>query len=252
MFTLLSGETGSFFLNHEGKWIVKSKNSAGFKISVEVGIDKELVNVASQEAPGASINLKRIIYKITITDMKGFKYTFGNTMDAIEFTRGSRGNYNHINNEDITANAWYLTKVESPTNKVVNFDYVRKEYQYIQSANYPTTSQYFSNCGSCSGTQSTTTTFSGQILSPVYLNGITADNFTVNFGIGLTNELPFSYNPGTFSNPNGQWNYTDLEIADATQPSVNDYSKWYQLNTVTIKDASGTLKESYSFVYEAV
>jgi RHS repeat-associated protein len=249
VFTLLSGETGSFFLNHLGNWEVKSKNSSGFKVTVDVATDVQLKNAA--DPLYYKISLKRIIYKITITDMNGFKYTFGNTMDAIEFTRGARGNYFKSNNEDITANAWYLTKVESPTNKVVNFDYVRKEYQYIQSANYPTTSQYTSSCGSCSGTQSTAITYSGQILSPVYLNGITADNFTVNFGIGLTNELPFSYFNSSFNNQNGQWNYTDLEIADIIQPSndINTYSKWYQLNTITIKDASGTLKESYSFVY---
>ena len=248
VFTLLSGETGSFFLNHLGNWEVKSKNSSGFKITVDVGIDKELKNWAD---PLYKITLKRIIYKITITDMNGFKYTFGDNMDAVEFTRGARGNYWKGNNEDITANAWYLTKVESPTNKVVNLDYVRKENQYVQSANYPTTSQYTSSCGSCSGTQSTATTYSGQILSPVYLNGITADNFTVNFGIGLTNELPFAYNNSAWNNANGAWNYSDLEISDVIQPSndINTYSKWYQLNTITIKDASGTLKESYSFVY---
>jgi RHS repeat-associated protein len=245
VFTLLSGETGSFFLNHEGNWVVKSKNSSGFKITVDVATDVILNNAVSN----LPISLKRIIYKITITDMNGFKYTFGNTMDAIEFTRGPRGSYNHANNEDITANAWYLTKVESPTNKIVNLDYVRKEYQYVQSANYPTASQYTSSCGSCSGTQSTAITYSGQILSPVYLNGITADNFSVNFGISITNELPFSYFNSSFNNQNGQWNYSDLEISDIIQPNVNTYSKWYQLNTITIKDASGTLKESYSFVY---
>ena len=247
VFTLLSGETGSFFLNHEGNWVVKSKNSSGFRITVDVATDVQLNNAVAN----LPISLKRIIYKITITDLNGFKYTFGNTMDAIEFTRGPRGNYFKGNNEDITANAWYLTKVESPTNKVVNLDYVRKEYQYVQSANYPTTSQYTSSCGSCSGTQSTAISYSGQILSPVYLNGITADNFTVNFGIGLTNELPFSYFNSSFNNQNGQWNYPDLEIADVIQPSndINTYSKWYQLNTITIKDANGTLKESYSFVY---
>jgi RHS repeat-associated protein len=245
VFTLLSGETGSFFLNHEGNWVVKSKNSSGYKITVDVATDVQLNNAVAN----LPISLKRIIYKITITDMNGFKYTFGNTMNAIEFTRGPRGSYNHANNEDITANAWYLTKVESPTNKVVNLDYVRKEYQYVQSANYPTASQYTSSCGSCSGTQSTAITYSGQILSPVYLNGITADNFSVNFGISITNELPFSYFNSSFNNQNGQWNYSDLEISDIIQPNVNTYSKWYQLNTITIKDASGTLKESYSFVY---
>jgi hypothetical protein len=91
-------------LNHLGNWEVKSKNSSGFKVTVDVAMDVQLNNAVSN----LPIPLKRIIYKITITDMNGFKYTFGNTMDAIEFTRGPRGNYFKGNNEDITANAWYL------------------------------------------------------------------------------------------------------------------------------------------------
>ena len=101
MFILPNGETGSFFLNHEGKWVVKSKSMTGYKVMVEVGIDQELISVINISD---RIAINRIIYKITIIDMKGFKYTFGNTMDAIEFSRGARpANTTFFNNEDVIA-----------------------------------------------------------------------------------------------------------------------------------------------------
>lgn len=255
MFTLPNGETGSFFLNHLGNWVVKSKNSSGFKVTVDVGIDQDLVNGTRR------LTINRIIYKITITDMNGYKYTFGNTMDAIEFSRSARpASTSFFNNEDVIANVWYLTKIESPTNKVVDLEYVRKEYQYVQSVSYPTKSSYDITIpgNGCSGFDIIPKTFSGQIISPVYLNKIKADNFTVNFGISTTTELAFPYvadmTNGGFYNQSGQWNFQDLAIGSNPNVLPSDIisaSKWYQLNTIEIKEPSGTLRESYSFVYSA-
>jgi RHS repeat-associated protein len=259
MFTLPNGESGSFFLNHEGKWVVKSKSMTGYKVTVDVATDQELISVLNI---GDRITLSRIIYKITIIDMKGFKYTFGNTMDAIEFSRGARtSGINYFNNEDVMANTWYLTKIESPTNKIVDLEYIRKENQYVQSVNYPTVSPYNINVSAtnnCSGQSIIPISYSGQIISPVYLSKIKADNFTVNFGISATTELAFPYNidinKGGFTNPSGQWNFQDLRIQNNQNVQVSDIlqaSKWYQLNTIEIKDAAGTLRESYSFIYSA-
>ena len=127
MFILPNGETGSFFLNHEGKWVVKSKSMMGYKVTVEVGIDQELISVINISD---RITINRIIYKITIIDMKGFKYTFGNTMDAIEFSRGARpANTTFFNNEDVIAVVGVFHGAAQANNSMGNFS--RNRYQQM-------------------------------------------------------------------------------------------------------------------------
>ena len=259
-FTLPTGVSGSFFLDHLGNWEVKSKSSANLKINVQTGYPT-ISKISSYNGLPYSINLCRTIYTITITDELGYVYTFGNSSNAIEFSRGAKSAaYVDGNNvtiyPDVIANAWYLTQVTSPTGNVVNFSYVRNENQYVQVVSYPGMASVSFPVTSMAGAigtyanQQTSATYSGQVISPVYLSQISCNNFTVNFNVSQTTELQYNYHNGVFTNSN--FGYQDLEINDMVSPSssdINQLSKWYELNSIIINDNTGNTREKYTFGY---
>lgn len=256
-FNLPNGVSGSFLLNHKGNWIVKSKSNSDLKVNVEVN------NTPFLLAPinFSSVEINRLIFKITIKDHLGYTYIYGNQNNAIEFSRGGHG-MRYTNNEDIVANAWFLTKIISPIGNVVNFEYQRKEYQYGQYVSYPSSSSYsFSNSGSGFLTGYSVGVFGatngsgevslyGQVISPAYLKKISGNSFSIDFNISETNELKYNYLRTTFANP--KFDYADLLIQDYVSPGeadINPISKWYKLDNIVVKDDDNVIKETYQFEY---
>jgi hypothetical protein len=253
-FSLPGGGSGSFFLNHKGKWIVKSKSALDLK--VEVAVNNSPFELVSLEGPNTNnITIARLIYSITITDQDGFRYTFGNSPHAIEFTRGPR-NIERDNNEDLVANAWYLTLIESPRGNTMGFEYQRKANQYVQTVTYPSSlSIGFTNAINAAGfslSEATLPTFGVQVITPTYLKKITASSFTIYFDISETTERKYIYDPNAFAGLN--FKYGDLQIQDIEETfgavlTVNDVSKWYKLNHITVSDPAGVVRARYRFGY---
>jgi hypothetical protein len=257
MFSLPNGISGSFFLNHLGNWVVETNAGDDLKVTVKTNTDNPsypnpivLTNQSLVDGVTYSLNIKRVIYTIEITDSKGFKYTFGNSPNAIEFNRGARSTQ-WTNNEDVVANAWYLTKIESLKGNTVDFNYVRKpsSYQYVQNVNYPNSMLQGAEGGLSSYTSSPLS-YSGHIISPVYLESITSQSFKVDFSISETAEMKYSYKPSSFGGL--KFNYSDLEISDVQSPTsifLNSISKWFKLNTIIVSDRNNIVREKYGFVY---
>lgn len=254
MFTLPNGGAGSFFLNHEGKWKVKSAQGEKYLVSVDVNTQPiRLENVSNS---GRYLDIKRLIYKIIITDASGTRFTFGNDPSSIEFIRGRSSGY-FPNNEEVVANAWNLTRIESAKGSIVEFHYQRKENLYIQSVSYLHTVSYSisnyvnSNYGfSCSGNSVVPRSYGSQILTPTYLKEIRAKNFRVLFEILETVELKYAYDYDSFSS----YGYDDLDYNNGSinPPGYNlDLTppKWYKLNSVTVLDGEDIEKEKYTFNY---
>lgn len=79
--------SGSFYLDHKGKWQVKSESPVYIKVEQELATDFKLK--AHPDAISSDIYIKQIFYKFTLTTPDGVKYVFGGDPDAIEFTRGA-------------------------------------------------------------------------------------------------------------------------------------------------------------------
>jgi len=256
LFNLPNGTSGSFFLNHLGNWIVKTKSESDIKVTVQTNTASasfpqpfHLVSLDESSQP-LTIDIKRLIYVIEITDHTGFKYTFGNNPNSIEFTRGPHSQP-FANNEDVIANAWYLTKVESPAGNVVNFNYTRgvQGHQYHQNVNYPGSVGMSINGGARSYTQSMAT-YSGHIITPVYLQNISASSFQIGFTMAESLELKYPYQQGVYNDP--KFNFIDIQTHDIPTPTsqdINQVSKWYKLTAIAITDPQGITKEKYAFEY---
>jgi YD repeat-containing protein len=267
MFNLPSGVSGSFFKNHLGNWVVKTKGGDDLKVVVQTNTESPsypnpfLLDNPISSTSFKRLMIKRVIYIIEITDQNGFKYTFGNDVKAIEFTRSGGHQAAWENFEDVVANAWYLTKIESRKGSIVNFNYIRSinANQYIQSVIYPSTSavQIFQNGSSFFG--SVLSTFTGHIISPSYLKSISSSSFRVDFNLVETTELKYSYQDIIANNARTKncfgflfFNFPDLEIANNSDPSnelINSISKWYKLTDIVVSDLNGGIKEKHVFEF---
>jgi hypothetical protein len=255
LFTLPNGMSGSFFMNQSGQWVVKSAQGMHYKIAVEMNpAPVEMANIANPLFVNYKIKLKRLIYKLTITDQNGMRYTFGNYPESIEFVRYKRPGYflgTDENNEQVVANAWYLTSIDSPEGFQVTFEYGRKENQLYQNASYSVIlSRTINNCtGSGSpGTCNTGVDYNSQFVNPVYLKSIKSKLFQVDFTISQTNDLKYNYCLNAWKN----YLYHDLGYADSSDP--NDLFTWsppiwYKLDKITLTNKSVPDKQIYSFTY---
>ncbi len=276
VFGLPNGTSGSFFLNHLGQWVIKSKSGMDLKVSVKTNVEAKttsdkniyLYNIDPATLKRSTISptpIKRAIFAITVTDQLGYVYTFGNQDDAVEFTRGGRSQA-LPNNEDIVANAWHLTSIQSPKGNNVNFVFSRGLNQYVQHTIYPSSnyssggfvSNPFAQSGFSSQNSSPRRDFI-QIVTPSYLSKINASSFTVCFNDTTTNELGYSYLPdGAASLMTGfiSVNWPDLGIVgDPASPTGNlandpTITYWYKLTGITISDGNGSTKEKFAFDYK--
>jgi hypothetical protein len=252
-FTLPTGVTGSFYLNHLGSWVVKTTSPTNLVVT-NVATNSVTVD---NTAAGQSLTVYRAIYTITITDGNGFIYTFGNSPTAIEFTRGARTQALPYN-EDVVADAWYLTTIQSPTGNVVNFTYQRENNLYVQGVSYPSAETIsLSNLTGAGGSytaQQTMATYSAQVINPVYLTSISSRTFNVAFNISPSTQLAYPYKGSAFvSNNSTYFNYSDLEISDQVTTAVTgvvaSLSVWYELNSIVVTDYNGATKDQYTFMY---
>jgi len=114
----VNGLNGSFFKNHEGKWVVKANQNLDIDVKEELKYD---FTFRENGGPTNQVDwfLKRIIYGFVLTDQNGTKYTFGKDPNALEI--------NGIETVDTAYNpamyvkSWYLTKIEYANGKNMTF-----------------------------------------------------------------------------------------------------------------------------------
>ncbi|MBI3235422.1 MAG: hypothetical protein HYZ42_15530, partial [Bacteroidetes bacterium] len=264
IFTLPNGVSGSFFKNHLGNWVVKTKGGDDLKVVVQTNTENPsfpnpfLLDNPTSPTSFKRLMIKRVIYYIEITDQNGFKYTFGNDAKAIEFTRGGGHEAAWENFEDVVASAWYLTRIESQKGNSVNFNYAREvnANQYIQSVIYPYGADINIFTTGSTLLTSVLSTFVGRIVSPSYLKSITTSSFRIDFNLSETNELKCVYEDIHDRSKNCfgvvNFNFPDLEIANNSDPSsdfINSISKWYKLTSIVISDLSGNIKDKHVFEF---
>lgn len=123
--------SGSFFLNHEGKWVVKSKDPINLKIKETVFCGSLVVG---------SFNFDGQLYtKFDITTEDGFIYTFGalngiQNTNAIEFSISGQHLESSVNPPMCAANivptSWHLAKIQSPDGDIIELEYYKGNSLY--------------------------------------------------------------------------------------------------------------------------
>ncbi len=189
--------SGSFYLDHMGKWQVRSQSKV-----------KVIFSGTFLTAPFERLDMDNIrcFSGFTLIDESGTQYVFGGTTDAIEFSIPFYNQSNYF----WTANSWYLTKIISPTNRQINFTYtsrtrtahngvrVRDEFinaMYI-SVNYK---KYKGSGGGTIGFGCShddpllplSGIYAGSLIAPVYLEKIEASNELILFSHSFSNELAY-------------------------------------------------------------
>lgn len=257
-----NGINGVFMLNHEKKWVVRSKENLSLKVTHEI-----LENV---------LNAPRIISKFILTTNDGTQYTFGGDINAIELSRSAlaimKESYNTHDNWPLVdnlysdmyvqASAWHLTEIISPDGNRVKFHYSR--FKSVQQAMYTEISQ----------------TLKAGILGPPYytydvnqtnkflvhgtnIDSITTNDITCSFVRSISNELKPQYKvkpqsqdvcPSEFSNLN--YYKLDSIVVKIKNKPVTKYAFNYierpseRLKLKEVKKISGNNNIEYSYKIE--
>ncbi|OQP56423.1 hypothetical protein A4R26_04480 [Niastella populi] len=235
--------SGKFYLNHNGEWKCESP---GGNFMVEV--TAPATNIIKGSVP-----VPRMIYQIVITGPDGTRYYFGgdasNKLKNVEFWRGPTGAYSGNGDGNVfgifgntylsvVPDAWLITKIETPDNYTVNFEYKKGKLQ-LQYADAP--------WGEGTGT-SFTRFMPGYLhqsmAEPWYLTKIVCSN---NTSIELQSEDSHQLN-------------TDLPLRDLTPHStftnygdivgavINDKNNLQKLIGLQVKNGSEVIK-SFAFEY---
>lgn len=254
------GIQGSFYLNHKGKWIVKSKKP------LKIVFNNEFTKVPFHDRGiYRDIPYPKVFYGFSIFDEKGVQYKFGNTPEAVEYSI----DFFTTKRSDWIANAWKLNEIIFPNGEKIKFSYVRKNFinqMYIGVYNVlrsKTESKggFFSLNPNCyySNFRNIESSYSGKLISPTYLSEISSKYFKINFHISPSKEIGIP--PETFSSMHALWKKYHTTESPSFLPYLdegafftdfkNSLKKliWYKLDFVEINDFNKKKKEKISFVY---
>ncbi len=244
----MNGYSGSFFLNHLGKWVVKSGSKAHFKIEASLAggggwSPYKLKEKYYKNNQIVEHSIGRIYFGFKITTPNGYVYHFGKTPESIEFTN-SFGKKLALN-ENYVANAWYLTEIEKPNGVSVKFEYERK-----LNANFSVqrhfTSSYATNATSLPGTSSTATNFSESLsltkLYTTHLKKIESPNYNIEFNTVNSNAMDYDWSGlTTLSSKMEAW-LIGMGAPHREHLAFIEKSKWLKLDKIIVKHKETPIK----------
>lgn len=175
----LNGISGSFTLNHEGKWKIKSKEGHDIFVEFVVRYQGDYFCDAITE------------FRLTLND--GTQYIFGRNTPAIEFSLpafynddATGSNATDAANNYVFPTAWYLTEIVSAKGRHVNFTYVN-DYCFKQ-VSY--SSQFLDNVNNGLNKNGKTK----YLIKAAYLSKIVSDNgISCEFTRSISNELKYIF-----------------------------------------------------------
>ncbi|WP_417859479.1 hypothetical protein [Xanthomarina gelatinilytica] len=250
----MNGYSGSFFLNHTGEWVVKSNNNAKFKIealtvsslgggwSAPTLPEKYYSNDYNNEPYQDHYEIGRYFYSFKLTTPDGIIYTFGQDINAIDFTNSRPLNDVHELKENYVASAWKLTKIQHPNGTEVNFNYERKlEAFFIVDRYFQNFFQ--TNSGSLPGTNGSTAN-RGEVyklskLFTTYLTSIETSDRTLEFNRVDSNQLDYDWIGNSNLTSIRNWLSQNNAIVINRIAEENAYianSKWPKLDEIVVKE----------------
>ncbi len=110
--------SGSFYLNDQGQWKVRSKD----KIEVNIGSSDFAENAipsipADGNIPAMNFPNSKYLYRITLKDTRGIKYVFGGNPNSLELQNPT------VKFTTKFAKTWYITQIIFPSGQLINYTY---------------------------------------------------------------------------------------------------------------------------------
>jgi hypothetical protein len=244
-----AGYSGRFYLNHNKMWEVQCDSP----IKVEFNGTFLPIPFSKEGTRAQSYGYSPCFSGFTITTEDGTKYIFGGDINSIDFSIG----FFSQAIDDWIATGWYLTKIILPTQHEITLTYERKEFNnqmyiavYHNLGSFTEASGgFFNPQPECSfwNYSSINYHYTGQLLSPVYLTGITTDHVFVSFNKSINNELKYSQSTYDYSYEEWYYDYGNpypflplLESPDSRYPNCLNKLKWYKLDSITIQNKGRT------------
>jgi YD repeat-containing protein len=235
----INGHSGEIIMSHTGSWVVNSEQS------VKVIFDplNDIMFYAG----------RNMIKRFILVTSDGTKYTFGGSIDFIEYS------YSYLNNTIVRmASAWLVSKIESPSSKaVINFTYARGTGSGLEgNIICSMTKSVFYEKGiaksgggiissACQSSLMSNLVVSFQLHSPLYLKEIVYSDFKIEFHRSASGALQYpSTEIGTELSKMGANVPTEIR---ALQEDV-ELVKSVKLDSISIK-ANNQYVKSYELNY---
>jgi hypothetical protein len=253
------GYSGKFMLDGNGQWVVTGNDNIKVIVDPVDGIVTE-PNIRQEVKDKITSEMRQYNYKyfnrFKLITPDGVTYEFGGK-DATEFTVSS---YRSQNRTHPIASSWYLTKIISPTGKVITLNYqlgpiiasLANTYSGI-NFNRPVEDGFIdvllsdlssgaipASCGAFNNKPWERHPADGYVTYPIYLSQIVTSYATVDFMRSQSTEL----------------RYSDLDIKDIPTndhffwytKDLLDFLQWSQLDKIIIHSSLGNLRE-FNFNY---
>lgn len=199
------GGGGKFFLDIDGNWIVEADQDIKVELMsnflpVPFALPVTNLNKTGGTFSGAPGNNWRAQYGsyrtfagFTVTDISGVKYVYGGSADYIEYSI----DFVNQDRDFWQADAWHLKQIIHPEGGVVDFQYERRSFsEQLNDYKYWNISTTYNNTNTsignylgtiyCGGNlASLQSTYTGRLLSPLYLTSIVTPGKKITFNYGL-------------------------------------------------------------------
>ena len=120
--------SGSFLLDHNGKWVFRGNNPAEFQI-INFNIQEGII---IKETDNLSVNNARTIMGFTIAASDGTEYTFGGSDLSVDFTYSLAPTSDPDNMyKSMSSMGWHLTKIKPVSGKEINFTYEKEQFSVL-------------------------------------------------------------------------------------------------------------------------
>lgn len=236
------GYSGNFYYKGHGEWAVVSDQD--IKVEFVPTTDFLSLEDVSKRIPINNWNCRstnqRFFGRFTLITPDGCRYEFGG-INAMEFSIP----YYARNNSDLVASTWMLSKITTPSHRVVSFTYdtssVMANIKYM-----PQYSEVYKGNSSnhVSLMQTGLKGFTGFLLYPVNLKSISTQNETIT--LDYQKDLAYSTNFGSHSNCL-YWNTPGYERQDIYLPSDRPENQF--LTLFKIDEGLGGLTTDKAIAY---
>lgn len=178
------GYSGSFYLDHQNNWQVKSTEPLKIK---KVLIGEVLLNLSGYLDQASGKLQPNVITGFILLDSQGIEYTFGDDFNAVELSVP----FFNQNYGSWTSSGWHLTQIKYPGGNKVNLSYERHK---LTNQLWYTTFLYSTTIGNNDFFQiiPINDCVDGQLISPVFLKKITFPSGTINFTSSNKPQLEYS------------------------------------------------------------
>jgi len=121
------GYSGEFYLSDKGEWFAKSEQNVKIELIGKFDLPEDLQTSYSHFPHIYVFNGRYNIQTFSgfvLTTNDGFKYTFGNNTNSIEYSIP----FFYQSLEEWIANTWYLTKITTPEGNSIELEYENDDY----------------------------------------------------------------------------------------------------------------------------